>query len=235
MRSFLLPLLCLIASNLYAQEDVPVLEPQEIIMLPNTHLEVCDRVAHKANIDYNSLTDLEYALLGFVEEDRVLSHFYGCGCSWYCGGQIDSVTASSVLGEKYAAEKAHDFSIVTAWVEGVAGNGEGEYLKYTFPGICPRITAVLIHNGYIKNKDVWRDNGRVKKLLMYYNDKPYAVLNLKNTMDLQRFEVGILGNEDRCEASPVWSIKFEILEVYPGDKYDDTVITEIYFDGIDVH
>ncbi|MBQ2239790.1 MAG: hypothetical protein II322_03130 [Alistipes sp.] len=54
-------------------------------------------------------------------------------------------------------------------------------------------------------------------------------------MDLQRFEVGILGNEDRCEESPVWSIKFEILEVYPGDKYDDTVITEIYFDGIDVH
>lgn len=235
MRSFLLPLLCLIASNLYAQEDVPVLEPQEIIMLPNTNLEVCDRVAHKANIDYNSLTDLEYALLGFVEEDRVLSHFYGCGCSWYCGGQIDSVTASSVLDEKYAAEKAHDFSIVTAWVEGVAGNGEGEYLKYTFPGICPRITAVLIHNGYVKNKDVWRDNGRVKRFLMYYNDKPYAVLNLKNTMDLQRFEVGILGNEDRCEASPVWSITFEILEVYPGDKYDDTVITEIYFDGIDVH
>jgi hypothetical protein len=140
-----------------------------------------------------------------------------------------------VLDEKYAAENAHDFSIVTAWVEGVAGNGEGEYLKYAFPGICPRITAVLIHNGYVKNKDVWRDNGRVKKLLMYYNDKPYAVLNLKNTMDLQRFEVGILGNEDRCEASPVWSIKFEILEVYPGDKYDDTVITEIYFDGIDVH
>ena len=75
----------------------------------------------------------------------------------------------------------------------------------------------------------------VKRLLMYYNDKPYAVLNLKNTMDLQRFEVGNLGNEDRCEASPMWSIKFEILEVYPGDKYDDTVITEIYFDGIDVH
>jgi hypothetical protein len=25
------------------------------------------------------------------------------------------------------------------------------------------------------------------------------------------------------------------LEVYKGDKYDDTAITEIYFDGIDVH
>jgi hypothetical protein len=70
---------------------------------------------------------------------------------------------------------------------------------------------------------------------MYYNDKPYVILNLKNTIDLQRFEVGILGNEERSEASPAWSIKFEILEVYPGEKYEDTVITEIYFDGIDVH
>ena len=234
MRSFLLPLLCLIASNLYAQEDVPVLEPQEIIMLPNTHLEVCDRVAHKANIDYNSLTDLEYALLGFVEEDRVLSHFYGCGCSSYCGGQIDSVTASSALADRYAAEKAHDFSIVTAWVEGVEGNGVGEYIKYAFPGTCPRITTVLIHNGYVKNWDVWRDNGRVKKLLMYYNDEPYAILNLQDTTGLQSFDVGVLGYEDK-DSAPAWSIKFEILEVYPGKKYEDTAITEIYFDGIDVH
>ena len=235
MRRFLLLLLCLAASSLYAQVSVPVLEPSEIIMLPNTNLEECHRVVHKASTDYNSLSELEEALLGFVEEDCVLSHFYSGKCSWYCGGQIDSVTASSALADRYAAEKAHDFSIVTAWVEGVEGNGEGEYVKYSFPGTCPRITTVLIHNGYIKNRDVWRDNGRVKKLLMYYNDKPYVVLNLKNTMDLQRFEVGILGHEERSEASPAWSIKFEILEVYPGEKYEDTAITEIYFDGIDVH
>ena len=235
MRSFLLPLLCLLTSNLYAQVDVPVLEPSEIIMLPNTNLEECHRVVHKASTDYNSLSELEEALLGFVEEDRVLSHFYSGNCSWYCGGQIDSITASSALGEKYAAEKAHDFSIVTAWVEGVEGNGEGEYIKYAFPGTCPRITTVLIHNGYVKNWDVWRDNGRVKKLLMYYNDKPYVILHLQDTPNLQSFDVGILGHEERSVASPAWSIKFEILEVYPGEKYEDTVITEIYFDGIDVH
>ena len=235
MRRFLLPLLCLLASNLYAQVDVPVLEPREITMLPNTNLEECHRVVHKASTDYNSLSELEKALLGFVEEDRVLSHFYSGKCSWYCGGQIDSVTASSALADRYAAEKAHDFSIVTAWVEGVDGNGEGEYIKYAFPGTCPRITTVLIHNGYVKNWDVWRDNGRVKKLLMYYNDKPYVILHLQDTANLQRFDVGILGHEERSEASPAWSIKFEILEVYPGKKYEDTVITEIYFDGIDVH
>jgi hypothetical protein len=34
---------------------------------------------------------------------------------------------------------------------------------------------------------------------------------------------------------PVWTMRFEIMDVYKGDKYDDTAITEIYFDGIDVH
>jgi hypothetical protein len=31
------------------------------------------------------------------------------------------------------------------------------------------------------------------------------------------------------------TLKFEILEVYPGTRHKDTVISEIYFDGIDVH
>ena len=225
-------LLCLGTINLYAQ--VPELEPTSVVDIPYTDLQVCDRVAMKASTDYNALSDVEIALLSFVEGDPVLSHFYSGSCSWYCGGQIDSVTASSALGERYAAEKAHDFSIVTAWVEGVEGNGEGEYLCYSFPGTCPRITTVLIHNGYVKNCDVWRDNGRVKKLLMYYNDEPYAILNLQDTMGLQSFDVGVLGYEDK-DSAPAWSIKFEILEVYPGKKYEDTAITEIYFDGIDVH
>lgn len=225
-------LLCLGTINLYAQ--VPELEPTSVVDIPYTDLQVCDRVAMKANTDYEALSDVEFALFSFVQDDPVLSHFYSYNCSWYCGGQIDSVTASSALADRYAAEKAHDFSIVTAWVEGVEGNGEGEYLRYSFPGTCPRITTVLIHNGYVKNWEVWRDNARVKRLLMYYNDEPYAILNLQDTMGLQSFDVGVLGYEDK-DSAPAWSIKFEILEVYPGKKYEDTAITEIYFDGIDVH
>lgn len=225
-------LLCLGTINLYAQ--VPELEPTSVVDNPDADLQVCDRVAMKANTDYEALSDVEIALFSFVQDDPVLSHFYSYNCSWYCGGQIDSVTASSVLADRYAAEKAHDFSIVTAWVEGVEGNGEGEYLRYSFPGTCPRITTVLIHNGYVKNWEVWRDNARVKRLLMYYNDEPYAILNLQDTMGLQSFDVGVLGYEDK-DSAPAWSIKFEILEVYPGKKYEDTAITEIYFDGIDVH
>jgi hypothetical protein len=42
-------------------------------------------------------------------------------------------------------------------------------------------------------------------------------------------------NRGKVKFEADWSIKFEILDVYKGLKYDDVVISEIYFDGIDVH
>jgi hypothetical protein len=44
---------------------------------------------------------------------------------------------------------------------------------------------------------------------------------------MQIFNVGTLGNEYNA-----WKLRFEILDVYPGTKYKDTVISEIIFDGI---
>ncbi|MBR4855581.1 MAG: hypothetical protein IKU94_03030 [Bacteroidaceae bacterium] len=227
-------LLFLYTFSAYAQ--IKSLEPI-LITLTDIDLVKCEQQIKQAQKDLDEgkpMSQDKLQLLDLVESDQLLMHFYGVGCSWYCGGQIDTIQASSSLSEKYKAENIHDFSIITAWVEGKPGNGEGEYVRYLFPGECPRITDVLILNGYTKDKTTWRNNGRVKKLLMYYNDKPYAILNLKDTRDCQQFSVGLLGYEDK-KTAPAWSIKFEILEVYPGKKYQDTAITEIYFDGIDVH
>ena len=80
---------------------------------------------------------------------------------------------------------------------------------------------------------VWKDNARVKQLKMYYQGKPYAILDLEDTRNLQYFNVGVLGPYDAD--APNWKLRFEILEVYEGEKYEDTVISELYFDGIDVH
>jgi hypothetical protein len=41
------------------------------------------------------------------------------------------------------------------------------------------------------------------------------------------------GYNDKNAAN--WTLKFEILDVYPGEKYEDTAISELYFDGVDVH
>jgi len=171
----------------------------------------------------------------------------GGGCSWYCGGGPDSVSASSYLKSNnakinYLPENAHDFSFETAWVEGVKGYGIGEYLTYYFSQISPRITKIIIANGYVKSEKAYRENSRVKKLKMYVDNKPFAVLNLEDCRREQIFEFEPIGrkrpigdNFEELAKLPKWTLKFEILEVYPGEKYDDTAISEIYFDGMDVH
>ncbi|WP_375561180.1 hypothetical protein ACE193_01080 [Bernardetia sp. OM2101] len=169
----------------------------------------------------------------------------GGGCSWYCGAGGDSLLASSYLKSNhktidYLPRNAYDLSYETAWVEGVKGDGIGESLTYSFPPSHPRITEIKIVNGYVKSEKAWKENSRVKQLKLYINDVPTALLNLEDNRNEQAFTVEPIGNSDRenfenLKDKPWWTLKFEITEVYKGEKYEDTAITEIYFDGIDVH
>ena len=201
--------------------QVKVLKPTEIIPIPEIDLFKCEQLFLTDDVRYEDMSPEDKALVDLGERNRVLEHFYS------------AVTSSSALSAKYAGENAHDFSILNAWAEGVPGGGVGEYLLYTFPGKSAPVTIVEILNGYTKTKKAWKNNGRVKRLKMYYNGKPYAILELKDTRSLQSFNVGRLGPFEA--AAPDWTLKFEILDVYPGDKYDDTVITELYFGGISPH
>ena len=85
------------------------------------------------------------------------------GCSWYCGGGNYKIKASSSLGDSYKAEFANDLSYKTAWVEGKKDEGIGEYLEYYFKNDSPRITEIIISNGYMKSEETWKNNNRVKK------------------------------------------------------------------------
>ena len=154
------------------------------------------------------------------------------GCSWYCGGGNYKIKASSSLGDSYKAEFANDLSYKTAWVEGKKDKGIGEYLEYYFKNDSPRITEIIISNGYMKSEETWKNNNRVKKLKLYVNGVPFGILNLKDSRTDQYFEMGTLGhNKNGTDLI----LKFEILEVYKGSKYNETSITEIYIYGIDVH
>ena len=176
-----------------------------------------------------------------MEEKEDYWEILGTGCSWYCGGGLDSTFASSELvGGNYSANNIHDLSFKTAWVEGAAGHGIGEQITYDFPPENPRITTIIIVNGYAKSPKAWIENSRVKKLKMYVDGKAYAILELADSKQEQSFSFSPLGvvdrkDYDKLRTYPRWTITFEIMEVYPGSKYEDTAITEIYFDGIDVH
>lgn len=189
-------------------------------------------------VPYDEMNDYQKNLISMCEDNHVLGHFYSPSCSWYCGGIIDTVVSSSCIeacgNDTFEGKNTHDWNICSAWIAGGNNGGKGETLTYTFPGNCPRITTVCILNGFARDTTHWQDYSRVKSLKIYYDGKPYAILELQDTRDEQDFDVGILGYRD-VEHPADWTLKFEILEVYPGRKHNNAAITELFFDGIDVH
>ena len=251
MKKFSLIIPLLLAITIIKGQEIKNLYPNQILSLNlsaegektfNANKKKCDELWKR---DTESLSASEK---GFRDKcDETVTSYWdiiGGGCSWYCGGGPYEVSASSALlsqgTNSYAATNAHDLNYQTAWVEGIKGYGIGEFLLYAFEPSSPRITKIIVVNGYVKSESAWQNNSRVKKLKLYLNNQPHAILNLEDKRARQVFEVGPLGHGDRADAEklknmPAWSLRFEILEVYEGEKYDDVVITEIYFDGIDVH
>ncbi len=168
----------------------------------------------------------------------------GVGCSYYCAGYRVAPKATSELlsngKESYIAWHLHDDSYRTAWIEGVDGYGEGETVTYVFPPDQPAITDVIVLNGYLKSDACWHEYSRVKTLNMYVSDTLYAVLHLEDSKYEQVFKVGPIGHTDRSDKEelakkPEVRVRFELADHYPGDKYDATALTEIYFDGVHAH
>ncbi len=170
----------------------------------------------------------------------------GPGCSWYCGADYQTGVSSSLAaqGENiYDENSIRDDDVRTAWVEGVKGYGIGEYVEFTFNYNAPRATSVIISNGYNKNAATWKNNSRVKTLNIYENDKLLMIVNLADTRDLQSFDLphpipnrkGASGLSQYDDSKPPVHLRMMISEVYKGDKYDDTAISEITFEGMDVH
>ncbi len=73
----------------------------------------------------------------------------------------------------------------------------------------------------------------MKILRVAENGVPVVDLHLEDTMDDQTFKLPRLMGK-RVDGAPM-ILTFTILEVYRGARRNDTVITEIWFDGIDVH
>ena len=156
------------------------------------------------------------------------------GCSWYCGVNELKITASSSLAPQgtntYHPQNASDGTLNSAWVEGAKGNGIGEYIEFTFGKNNPPVTTVILFNGYVKSDKSWKENARIKKLKLSVNGKPNAILELQDSKAEQTFTIGSFQNK----TGPL-TLRFEILEVYKGLKWEDTVLSELYFDGTGVH
>lgn len=232
----LLLFFCLLACPLAAQKPPKQLSPKigTVPDLSPAAQQRQQRLRVLGDKVQSAAEKIEYERLAkTANEDReTVWDVTDIGCSWYCGGGPYQETASSALSAAHAVHHAHDLSLRHAWVEGVPGPGIGQFVTYYFKNDAPRINQINVYNGYVKSPALWQANGRVKKLKLWVNNQPYAELNLKDTPALQSFAVPLLGH--RADKKDL-VLRFEIREVYRGTKYEDTALTEVFFDGVDVH
>ena len=164
------------------------------------------------------------------------------------------ILASSIkLGGNYVPENVLDGDISTVWVENEEGYNEDEkndsYDEDPYPGeglgewitiysveevdlnsvstirqfyyLKPmKLSGIRLINGYAKSKEIYAANNRVKKAEVILHDGTSFVFDLKdNTMGFQTL--------DFCREVTTKSITIKILDVYKGNKFNDTCISEI--------
>lgn len=165
---------------------------------------------------------------GYPPEEKELQMCsLGCAMGW-------ETKASSHLKSKskykYDINNIDDFRIDTAWIEGVKGHGIGESLTFIFTkeafdkaniGNEINFNGFLVVNGYNRTKKTWKENSRVKSILISHNEMPIYEAILHDSMNIQEIDF------DNIFLRPGDRVQVRILSVYPGDKYQDTAISEL--------
>jgi hypothetical protein len=115
----------------------------------------------------------------------------------------------------------------TAWTDAVVGSK----LFFQFPKKLPKelndtpFYGFDFANGNIKNDELFKAYGRVKKMRLFYNGKPFADVALADTKRWQE----VTFDDIMARQGDVFSV--QILEIYPGAKFPAAAITEFILQG----
>ncbi len=135
-------------------------------------------------------------------------------------------TASSHLptdhGGQYQPWMATDGAIETAWVEGAAGPGLGEWIQLTFPGTIA-VHRIGLDVGYDRDAGIFAKNNRIKKVTLTFSNGEQVELDFADTRGMQTIPL-VRAPGPNIETT---FVKVVIDAVYPGSTYDDTCLAEI--------
>ena len=193
------------------------------------------------NIDEEPYLNEEYEDWG-EECNKILDYYnrYGtitermwididCVCSPFCylGNHSSTKNASSTLSShgnyNYNVSNMTDDDPRTAWVEGKSDYGIGESFEWN---LGDDYSTTYILNGLQKSIKLWKYNSRVKTFKVYYDNVAICYLQLEDNMLIQYFNLEeILFDEKEFFVEGIF--RFEIVDIYPGEKWKDVCISEI--------
>lgn len=108
----------------------------------------------------------------------------------------------------------------TNWTEGVQGNGEGEYIDFTFHTEQP-VAGFIIWAGNHASAEYYTKNARPKTISLTFSDGTVLEYSFLDEKEEHKIYFDNVINTK--------SIRLTIDSVYPGSKWSDTVISEIAF------
>jgi hypothetical protein len=158
-----------------------------------------------------------------------------------------SLNASSVLPEgkkgiNYSERCLSDFNFSTAWAEGEKGNGINQYIDIIPVKAC-FIGGIAFINGYTKDESAYYNNNRIKTLrITVYNDENKVDTSLSKVVTLEDKSYYQINRDNFAKMLTIVDdygdgfqlikkIRLTIEDVYPGRKYNDTCISELFILG----
>lgn len=151
---------------------------------------------------------------------------------------INTVTASSFIIEDFETYlKYHPLNVVdgdplTVWNEGVDGSGIHEKVTVGFTSMID-IDRIDILTGYFDPQWYGQKN-RIKTLRINFYEVEHRLMfgkvdKLTTTIDVGLIDTMKSQTISLSQTQKCISVDFEILDIYKGDIYDDTSISEIRF------
>ncbi len=133
-----------------------------------------------------------------------------------------SVTSSSTLlpTNSYTPENLFDHQRASGWAEGASGNGVNEWIQFNFDQPV-NINGIKIWNGYQRSDKHYNDNARAKQFTFGNENSDKSIYELKDQKTAQK----ITFNHTLSGAA----FKLNIKSVFPGNKYQDLVLSELLF------
>lgn len=139
---------------------------------------------------------------------------YTVSCATYNGDLAD-----------HSIHNLMDDNPKTNWTEGEDGLGEGESIEFLFrePYL---VDSVSIRNGNHASKQRYLDNARPERMTLSFSDGTSETFVLRDEMELQIMDL----------PKPVETefVKLTFDSVYPGARYEDTVISDVAFEAYEI-